>query len=92
MKNFATILVAIVLFSLCLIEKKLKERAIENQIATESLSLERDTIKERPVANATSVVSLHSNNQYATLNLQRGNLAVGDSVFNGSTSTLEKPL
>lgn len=89
MKNFATILVAIILFGLCLVEKELKQRAIETQLAEGTLSNER---KEQPIVLAIPVVQGQTDDQYFTLKLQPNNLAVSDSIFNSSTSSLEKPL
>lgn len=92
MKNFATILVAIILFGLCLVEKELKQRAIETQLAEGTLSSEMKERKEQPIVLATPVLQGQADDQYFTLKLQPNNLAVSDSIFNSSTSSLEKPL
>lgn len=81
MKNFATILVAVILFGLCLVEKELKQRAIETQISRDVLSKRNDTIKDQRFPEPTTVGLNKTNDEQAIFDFSLNNLATNGSNY-----------
>jgi hypothetical protein len=93
MKSFSTFLVAIVLFGLCLIEKELKKRAVDSQVAGEEpvKTKEKNPGHHRiPEAALTKLQS--ESGEFWSPKLHFTDLAVTDSTFIGATSSFDRAL
>jgi hypothetical protein len=86
MKSLSTILVAIVLFGLCLIEKELKKRAVDSKIAGENLVSNKTTTPDRSGDLHAPKRVLNTEKHVLTTNKLSG-LSVTDSTFNGLSAS-----
>lgn len=93
MKSLSTILIAIILFGLCLIEKELKSRAMDSQMTRAGLTKNR--LKNPSVHQNVKATLVQLNRNEAKMKPSHQDLddwVKGDSTIHVAVSSLDKPL